>query len=71
MSGWRCVGTSQTCPALIEATAGGATCLEYDHGSVQGCVAYFGQQASCDALAAAVPNCVPASFDGSAPAGCP
>jgi hypothetical protein len=66
-----CVATSQLCPSLIQVTASGATCLQYDRGSVQGCVAYFGEQTSCEALTAALGNCVPASFAGSAPAGCP
>lgn len=66
-----CVATSQLCPSLIEVTVSGATCLQYDQGSVRGCVAYFGEQTSCDALTAAIGNCVPASFADSAPAGCP
>jgi hypothetical protein len=46
-------------------------CLQYDEGTVQGCVAYYGMASSCDALAAAITNCEIAPIAGSAPKGCP
>lgn len=66
-----CTTTSRPCPSLIQVMVGGTTCLEYDQGSVQGCVAYYDQQATCEALAQAVDACLVIAFEGSAPAGCP
>ncbi len=66
-----CVGTTQACPDLIVEMAGGQMCLQYDQGSVQGCIAYYAQQTSCTALGNAFSDCVVTSFAGSAPMGCP
>jgi hypothetical protein len=66
-----CTTTSRPCPTLILVQVGGTECLEYDQGSVQGCVDYYDKQATCDELAKAVDACVVTSFPGSAPNGCP
>ncbi|HSN97930.1 MAG TPA: hypothetical protein VLS89_06515 [Candidatus Nanopelagicales bacterium] len=65
------VSTSRTCPSLLRAQVGGTACLEYDQGSVSGCVAHYGDQTDCSALAAAQDDCVVTAFAGSDPAGCP
>jgi hypothetical protein len=65
-----CVATSQSCPDLLRAQFG-ADCLQYDQGSVQGCVSYYGMAASCAALDTAASNCVVTALAGSAPKGCP
>ena len=66
-----CTATTRPCPSLIQVQVGGTACLQYDQGSVQGCVDNYNAQTTCDALAAAVDNCVVTSFAGSAPNGCP
>lgn len=66
-----CASTSRPCPSLIQVQAGGAACLEYDQGSVQGCVDYYGTASTCDTLATAIASCEVISFPGSAPKGCP
>ncbi|MFT3773054.1 MAG: hypothetical protein QM820_47335 [Minicystis sp.] len=66
-----CTATSRPCPTLIQVQAGGTQCLQYDQGSVQGCVDYYDQQTTCDALAKAADTCVVTSFPDSAPNGCP
>jgi hypothetical protein len=66
-----CIATSRPCPTLVLVQVGGTECLEYDQGSVQGCVDYYNQQTTCDALAKAVDDCVVTAFPDSAPKGCP
>lgn len=66
-----CTATSRPCPSLILVQAGGQECLQYDQGSVQGCVDYYAMQTTCDALAKAIDDCVVTAFAGSAPNGCP
>jgi hypothetical protein len=65
-----CVGTARACPGLLR-TQSGAECLEYDKGSVDGCVAHIKAQTTCSDLGVAVEACVVFAYDGSAPAGCP
>jgi hypothetical protein len=65
-----CVATSQTCPDLLR-NEFGTQCLEYDQGSVNGCVSYYGMAASCAALDTAVADCAVTALAGSAPKGCP
>lgn len=65
-----CVGTGQTCPSFLRAEFQTA-CMEYDQGSVTGCIAYYVQQTTCDALKAAVDDCVITAYPGTEPAGCP
>ena len=64
----KCVGTVQQCPAMVRSTYGTA-CMEYDAGTVQGCVDYFKKATSCDTLAP--DNCVLVGYPESAPLGCP
>ena len=66
-----CTSTQRPCPALVQVQVGGTPCLEYDQGSVQGCVDDYGLAKTCDTLATAIANCVVTSFAGSAPTGCP
>jgi hypothetical protein len=65
-----CLATSVTCPDLLrdEFTT---PCLQYDQGSVQGCVAYYAAATTCAALDAALDACAVSPITGSAPKGCP
>jgi hypothetical protein len=65
-----CVSTVPTCPDFLRAEFS-TSCLEYDEGSVEGCVAYYGMAKTCDALATAVADCAVMPIAGSAPKGCP
>lgn len=65
-----CISTGQTCPSFLRSEFQTA-CLEYDQGSVAGCIAYYDQQTTCDALKAAVDDCVITAYPGTEPAGCP
>jgi hypothetical protein len=65
-----CASTSRGCPDLLIYQFTTA-CMEYDQGSVQGCVTYYNQTKTCADLAMAVDNCVITPFPGSEPAGCP
>lgn len=64
-----CLSTSYTCPDRLRA-AFGTSCLQYDQGSVSGCVAYYAAATTCDDLAAAVDACAVSPIEGSAPGGC-
>lgn len=66
-----CTTTTRPCPTLIQVMVSGATCLEYDQGTVQGCADYYAKQTTCEAFTKAVADCVITSFSNSAPAGCP
>lgn len=65
-----CVGTSRTCPGYLR-TQFAENCLEYDQGSVNGCVDYFKARTTCEELNAALDGCVITSYPGTAPKGCP
>lgn len=65
-----CVGTGQTCPSFLRAQFQTA-CMEYDQGSVAGCLSYYAEQTSCDALKAAIEACVITPYPGTEPNGCP
>jgi hypothetical protein len=65
-----CVGTGQTCPSFLRAEFQ-TPCMEYDQGSVEGCIAYYDQQYTCDALKNSFDNCVVTPYPGTEPAGCP
>ncbi len=67
----QCVTTTKPCPSLVLTMVGGTECLEYDQGSVQGCIDYYGMAATCDDLAKAFDDCVVTAFPDSAPKGCP
>ena len=65
-----CLSTSATCPDLLreEFTT---PCLQYDQGSVQGCVAYYAAATTCATLDMALDGCAVTPIAGSAPKGCP
>lgn len=64
-----CVGTGQTCPGFLRSQFQTA-CMEYDQGSVSGCLAYYDQQSTCAALKNAIEACVVTPYPGTEPAGC-
>lgn len=65
-----CVATTRMCPELL--TFEFVTpCLEYDQGSVQGCVDHYNKQTTCTDYKAAVKDCVVTAYPGTEPAGCP
>jgi hypothetical protein len=66
-----CAGTSPTCPNYLRVEYGGVACMEYDKGSVDGCLAYFKMQSTCDELTRALARCVITAYPGTEPAGCP
>jgi hypothetical protein len=65
-----CVATNQTCPDLLRSEFTTA-CLQYDQGSVQGCIAYYGMATTCDTLKSSIADCAVTPIAGSAPMGCP
>jgi hypothetical protein len=65
-----CVTTLPTCPGFVR-SVGGADCLQYDAGTVDGCVAYYGEATDCDDLLARADNCAFEPIADSSPAGCP
>ncbi len=65
-----CVMTLRTCPSLVQ-TIGGEPCLQYDQGTIQGCVTYYQDSASCDELKTRSDSCAFEAIAGSAPGGCP
>jgi hypothetical protein len=65
-----CVGTSPTCPAFLRSEFN-ADCLQYDKGSVDGCLEFYKTKTTCDDLRKALDECVITAYTDSAPAGCP
>ena len=65
-----CSITTRTCPSLLRVMFVTA-CLEYDDGSVQGCIAHYKAQSTCEALSDAIANCVVTAYPGTEPNGCP
>jgi hypothetical protein len=63
-----CSTTLRPCPELLRAQFT-TPCMEYDEGSVDGCVAYFATRPSCTELGAE--TCVVVPYPGTEPAGCP
>jgi hypothetical protein len=66
----KCTGTSRTCPDLLRSVFM-TECLEYDQGSVQGCISQYFAAKTCDELLKAFDECMITSFPGSEPKGCP
>lgn len=64
-----CVLTTRSCPDLLRAEFS-AECLQYDEGSVEGCVDYYAEATDCDALKQAIDDCVVSAFEDSSPDGC-
>ncbi len=65
-----CVGTGSTCPSLLRVQSK-ADCLEYDKGSLDGCIQHINMQTTCDGISAALNACIVYAYADSAPAGCP
>jgi hypothetical protein len=65
-----CAGTTRTCPEFLRAQFT-TECLQYDQGSVQGCVAYYEEKKSCVDLNMSVDECAVTPLAGTAPMGCP
>jgi len=65
------VGTTRTCPGLVRSQVGGTACLEYDQGSVAGCLDHYAEQATCDALGTAIDLCVVTAYPETEGSGCP
>lgn len=65
-----CVTTLPTCPGFVR-TVGGADCLQYDGGTIDGCNAYYAEAADCEDLLARADSCAFEPIADSAPAGCP
>jgi hypothetical protein len=63
-----CSKTVRTCPGLLR-TQYDPDCMEYDQGTVYGCVDYFQSQSACEGLVET--DCVLTGFPGTEPAGCP
>lgn len=62
-----CSSTVRPCPQLLRVQFTTA-CMEYDEGSVQGCVAFYESQTSCERLV--LEDCVVTAYPGTEPAGC-
>jgi hypothetical protein len=64
----QCSKTVRPCPDFLRVQYQ-TTCVQYDQGTVNGCVAHFEGIQDCGALVEG--NCVLETFAGSEPAGCP
>lgn len=65
-----CIGTSSVCPELLRRQFS-TSCLAYDQGSVDGCVAAFSMKTDCAERKQAFEGCAITPFPDSAPTGCP
>jgi hypothetical protein len=65
-----CPGTTRPCPDLLRAVFS-TECMEYDQGSVQGCIDHYNKATTCEGIGKAIDECVVTPFLDSAPAGCP
>ncbi len=63
-----CSTTLRPCPELLRAQFT-TPCMQYDQGTVDGCVSYFNTRSACAELAAEI--CVVVPYPGTEPAGCP
>lgn len=63
-----CSSTVRPCPQLLRVQFATA-CMEYDEGSVQGCVAFYESQTTCEQLV--IEDCVATAYPGTEPGGCP
>jgi hypothetical protein len=63
-----CVKTIRSCPNFLRVLYQ-PECMEYDQGSVQGCVAFFNGINNCAELVE--DDCVVTAYPGTEPAGCP
>jgi hypothetical protein len=67
--GLKCAGTTAVCPSYLSSQFG--DCLEYDLGTVQGCVAYYDKATTCDELQTNFKDCAVSPISGSDGKGCP
>jgi hypothetical protein len=65
-----CAGTTRTCPEFLRVQFT-TECLQYDQGSVAGCVDYYGDQKNCADLVKSIGDCAVTPLAGTAPKGCP
>jgi hypothetical protein len=63
-----CTATTRLCPEFLRSEFG-AACMEYDQGSVTGCVEYYRGIPQCEDLDPTM--CVVTPYPGTEPAGCP
>ncbi len=66
----KCASTTRICPDFLRAQSA-MECLQYDEGSINGCLQYYSAATTCEALSAAAGTCVVATIANSAPKGCP
>lgn len=66
----KCPITTRTCPSLLRVEFGVA-CMEYDDGSVKGCIDHYNAQKGCTELTEAIKECVVTAYPGTEPNGCP
>jgi hypothetical protein len=67
--GLNCILTTRVCPALLR-TMTGASCVEYDEGSVLGCVELYKGASDCEELANIFDTCVVTFYPGTKSAEC-
>jgi len=66
---FKCTATTlPICPNLLRRIFS-PTCMQYDEGSVDGCVAHYGMMLECSELNGE--GCMVTAYPGSEPAGCP
>ena len=66
---YKCSATTLAiCPNLLRRIFG-ASCMEYDGGTVDACVTFYGEMLECSDLSGE--TCVVTPYYGSEPAGCP
>ena len=64
------ITTTRTCPDLVRAMVKGQACLEFDEGSVEGCIAHYNEQSDCQSLASALNYCAANAYAGTTSADC-
>lgn len=65
-----CAGTTRTCPEFLRVQFA-HECLQYDQGSVQGCMTYYTDQKNCADLIQSFNDCAVTPLAGTDPKGCP
>ena len=65
-----CTSTGRVCPDFLRAQSA-VECVQYDEGAVQGCIQFYNEATTCDAVRKAGEICVVATIAGIAPKGCP
>ena len=65
-----CASTTRVCPDFLRSQSA-TECLQYDEGSVNGCLQFYSDAKTCKDLSTAAGKCVVATITGSAPKGCP